>query len=1478
VSAIVGLGGLGKSVLATALVLDEAVRSRFEDGILWVTLGQNPDLQSCLGNWIRELDKSRDGFSGTTLESASGYLNNLLAERRMLLVVDDVWDAAHVDWFRVGGVGCRVLVTTREARIEGADYYPLALMSEDASIDLVRRKLGRLWKAADEGAVRSFARVLGYLPLALDLAANQVRDGMSWRELRSEFEDEHRAVALEVLDTSDAWERLSEDEQRRYSLRACFNLSLKRLNAEQLRKFAWLGVLPEDVDLSGAVAEVLWDVRSIQAKKGLIDLRNRSFLMSGIQTSEGEQTYRVHNLMHVMAMVLIENGELGAENWEIAHSQFLERYRGRSVDGSWYGLKNDGYIHRHLTWHLEMAGRLDEIYALMTVSDKHGQNLWSKTCNRIGKPSIFVQDFALAWQKASDIRGGELIESLMRVVPEVLDAIQSIQIDRLKANALSGIPSCLSEVLPEVFKNTCSIEDRTSRLQALMRLVPFLWLTDTDVRLREANELSNIGTDTAAIPSLLKLLENSDPLVRGSTAEVLGNIGSEMAIPGLFKLLEDTHAYVREMTVWALGEIGSETVIPGLIGLIQDIDSTVDRNVIEALGKLGTFALERAIEVAQSINDREKRLEVLTGVAEEIRRVGGDRTEELLGLIDNLQLSSINQVVNSPTGSATSLSQLEREINRLFVDAIDMADFGNQDDNLKNHVFNARAIAAYSLHILAGVEVDTAANAIVDGYNDNAIDALLFHRDQNMLWVVHAKWNNRQSPPDLGALLKFKQGILDLLMFDRRFDRFSAKFSLKREEIESALRSPGLKIKIVVAHTGTEISKHGRNILEDLLEELNDKDSDLASLEIFDLLKAYNSLIDRHGNQSDNLNHLQSTAVYDIAISSTASMISVGEEVKITINLSDTAADNDGGAYLLKIPSDEVVGSELNILLNTSGLRLEGDSVASLSLDLNHAQSTARSTEQTAHFRLTALRPGITTINAEIYRGDTFETNLETTIQVIGLEGLSFLDNIKIVPRPVPQPDLILQIQTVWNESLSSCNFRYHLDSFHPRLPFAREMQQQSNTLTSGWMEQMRSLLQVTLEDAASSLPGDFRSRLTSLGQSLFQQLLPLELQTTFRSVMRSNQSFTLLILADRDAELPWELLHDGQNFWGDRFIMGRWSWELDQTRSYEFAIGSVNLTHYADVEQPEQWAALLEPTGAPPPMPLSGGVLGDLGMVDAMRGLYLLRQGQSIDEVERQNAPVRFDALGAETLEQELQPAKLSLRRNRPLVTLGYVSAGLPELTTLEQTWAPTFIRGGCSAFVGPLWAVSPAVEAAFVSSFYHRLWAGDSLGLAFQVGRRAARSLVPDSLDWMAYTLFGDPMARPYRPSPGQGYAIVEPIGQEITDPIAPGASVRFRVSLRRSPPVWYGNRLMDVAEDLTFSDLQVYITASGLPVALADSIGMQQTLSGDYFGWFTLTVPATFGGDTVLVQVHFEDDGDPIHSLRFALTVSGQAEDQS
>ena len=43
VSAIHGLGGIGKSTVAIALAHDEEIREYFCDGILWVILGQEPE-------------------------------------------------------------------------------------------------------------------------------------------------------------------------------------------------------------------------------------------------------------------------------------------------------------------------------------------------------------------------------------------------------------------------------------------------------------------------------------------------------------------------------------------------------------------------------------------------------------------------------------------------------------------------------------------------------------------------------------------------------------------------------------------------------------------------------------------------------------------------------------------------------------------------------------------------------------------------------------------------------------------------------------------------------------------------------------------------------------------------------------------------------------------------------------------------------------------------------------------------------------------------------------------------------------------------------------------------------------------------------------------------------------------------------------------------------------------------------------------
>ncbi|MDJ0571802.1 MAG: NB-ARC domain-containing protein [Pleurocapsa sp. MO_192.B19] len=115
ISALQGLGGIGKTILAQALAQDPQVQECFCDGILWATLGQQPDVLSLLQRWIIALGDN--DYKPTKIEDASIHLNSLLYDKAVLLVVDDGWNVDDIEPFRVGSGKCQVIITTRIADV-----------------------------------------------------------------------------------------------------------------------------------------------------------------------------------------------------------------------------------------------------------------------------------------------------------------------------------------------------------------------------------------------------------------------------------------------------------------------------------------------------------------------------------------------------------------------------------------------------------------------------------------------------------------------------------------------------------------------------------------------------------------------------------------------------------------------------------------------------------------------------------------------------------------------------------------------------------------------------------------------------------------------------------------------------------------------------------------------------------------------------------------------------------------------------------------------------------------------------------------------------------------------------------------------------------------------------------------------------------------------------------------------------------------
>lgn len=110
-TALHGAGGFGKTTLAAALCHHPDVQLAFDDGILWATLGERPNLLERLTQLYAALSGERPGF--VTVEDAASQLAQQLEDRDCLLVIDDVWDAAHLRPFQGNGKSCARLITTR---------------------------------------------------------------------------------------------------------------------------------------------------------------------------------------------------------------------------------------------------------------------------------------------------------------------------------------------------------------------------------------------------------------------------------------------------------------------------------------------------------------------------------------------------------------------------------------------------------------------------------------------------------------------------------------------------------------------------------------------------------------------------------------------------------------------------------------------------------------------------------------------------------------------------------------------------------------------------------------------------------------------------------------------------------------------------------------------------------------------------------------------------------------------------------------------------------------------------------------------------------------------------------------------------------------------------------------------------------------------------------------------------------------------
>ena len=300
VGVVVGMGGVGKTCLAVHCA--HLVADRFPDGQLYVNMRGFDPSATALSPWeaVRGFLIAL-GVACSALpadfEAQVALFRSLTAERRMLVVLDNVRDAAQARPLLPGGARCAAIVTSRDPLSgliiqEAALPVPLDPMSSCEAMGMLANRLeGRL--AREPGAAPRIIAACGGLPLALSIfsarAAGQPH--FTLHEMLAELEASRSR--LDLFGHTDG----------AHDIRAVFSWSYRLLSGAAAHLFRLLGLHPGQF-LGVTAAASLAGQPPEPTTRHLAELRR-----AGLIIEVTPSLFRLHDLVRAYSGELRETAE-----------------------------------------------------------------------------------------------------------------------------------------------------------------------------------------------------------------------------------------------------------------------------------------------------------------------------------------------------------------------------------------------------------------------------------------------------------------------------------------------------------------------------------------------------------------------------------------------------------------------------------------------------------------------------------------------------------------------------------------------------------------------------------------------------------------------------------------------------------------------------------------------------------------------------------------------------------------------------------------------------------------------------------------------------------------------------------------------------------------------------------------------------------------------------------------------------------------
>lgn len=343
-AALRGAGGFGKTTLARVVCGDPQIRAAFPDGILWITLIEHPgDLTGRVQDLVVALSGERPAFA--TCEAAGARLAELLEPRRCLIVVDDVWNAAHLEPFLAGGPRCVRLITTRhhDTLPRGARSVRVDAMRPAEAMALLAAGL----PALPPEAVGVLASRLGEWPVLLRLVNRALHEQIGLgRSADAALAYVEQGLAEEGLTAFD----VANPQARDQAVAATIGVSLAFLDTDERERYAELAIFPEEAAIPIGTLARLWartgGLSPFQARRLCSKLARLSLLQD---YDAGTEVVYLHDVMRSYLERAHQTG------LHAAHAALLAAHQPGS--GHWADLPADeAYLWDTLCYHLVALG------------------------------------------------------------------------------------------------------------------------------------------------------------------------------------------------------------------------------------------------------------------------------------------------------------------------------------------------------------------------------------------------------------------------------------------------------------------------------------------------------------------------------------------------------------------------------------------------------------------------------------------------------------------------------------------------------------------------------------------------------------------------------------------------------------------------------------------------------------------------------------------------------------------------------------------------------------------------------------------------------------------------------------------------------------------------------------------------------------------------------------------------------------------